>query len=110
MNTDSLSSMFTSALNTAINDSSMSHKNNVLHRKSKLTYDEVIMIKLYYHLENMNASEIADKFNCSESTVFSIVKKRTHKNAPLNHMTKIPVLFHEETNNRWVGHKIKGHN
>ncbi|WP_416470171.1 hypothetical protein [Salmonella enterica] len=98
-----------SSLNTSTNISSTpSVFEDKTHHRSKLTREDVIMIKLYYHVDHMHKDVIAEKFNVGWLTIHKIVSGKSHKNIPLNFMTKIPERFHAETNYKYLDYKIKG--
>lgn len=103
--------IFSEALGTAVGTAATPSVNplKVVNGNSKLTYDEVLMLKLYYYLERMTSTELAKRFNISNTSVNMILKKKSYKNVVLNYMTKIPEQFHVETGGRWRTYKITGH-
>lgn len=75
----------------------------------KFTRDEVICIKLWYHIVGMTYSAIAEKYNTQYQYIYNIINKKRYKDVKLNFMTKIPESFHEETDGKYRDIKIKGH-
>lgn len=104
-------SSFSASLGTAVNVASTPSANplKVVNGNAKLTYDEVIMLKLYHHWVGMQQTELSQRFGISPTGVNYILKKRSYKHVVLNHMTKIPEQFHIETNGIYRGKKFKGH-
>ena len=77
---------------------------------SVLTVEDVLIAKLMYHVDRKTQREIAAHFGVTQTTISLLICKKSHKNVPLNHMTKIPEKFHELTNNKYRNYKIKGNN
>lgn len=102
------------SLNTAINmastPSTKNDGNSKVTATARFTNDEVIMMKLYYHLDHKTYSELAVMFNTDYQMVYGIINKKKYKTVRLNFMTKIPEEFHEATNNKYRSFKVKGHN
>lgn len=105
------SAIFSESLGAAVSTASTPSVNPLKNvaKLAKLSFDEVIMLKLYYHWEGLSQPQLAERFGVSQSAVNMILKKKTYKNVVLNHMTKIPEQFHFETNNRYRDKKFKGH-
>jgi predicted XRE-type DNA-binding protein len=101
--------LFSAALKTAVGMASTSTATSVA-RNSKLSLEDVIMVKLLYHVAHVDHKEIADMFSISQSSVSCIINRKAHKHVLLNHSTKIPERFHEITNNKYREYKIKGYN
>lgn len=111
MNVNNVGANYAAALGTAVNVASTPSANplKVVNGNAKLSYDEVIMLKLYHHWVGMQQTELSQRFNISPTAVNYILKKRSYKHVVLNHMTKIPEQFHVETNGIYRGKKFKGH-
>lgn len=99
-----------SALDTAVNISSTPSVHvEPTHHRSKFTPHDIIMIKLLHHLDRRDKHELAEMYGVTPLCINDILRKHTHKNIPLNHMTKVPEEFHVMTNYKYFNYKIKGH-
>jgi|AGFT01.1.fsa_nt_gi hypothetical protein len=110
MQTKTMINLKGAALATAVNMSSTpSVYVEPTHHRSKFTPHDIIMIKLLHHFDRRDKNELAEMYNVAPLTIYKIIRQKTHKNIPLNHMTKVPEEFHVMTNYKYFNCKIKGH-
>lgn len=59
----------------------MEDRRGLAHRK--LTREEVIWLRILFHVEGMHLKELAAKFDISYRTVHAIVRRETYKEIPM---------------------------